>query len=61
VACHLYWWHKEPIDAAEWAEEMRGKKHLEALRAKANSIARGIDLGEVEQELEMELTKRGLK
>ena len=21
LGCHLYWWHKEPLDAAEWVRE----------------------------------------
>lgn len=30
--CHLYWWHSNPIEAAEWAESKLGQDTLDTLR-----------------------------
>jgi len=30
--CHLFWWHRNPIEAAAWVEEQFGEKHLAHLR-----------------------------
>jgi ATP-dependent RNA circularization protein (DNA/RNA ligase family) len=38
VGCHLYWWHKHPIDAREWAEKTLGKALLTRLKKQANTI-----------------------
>ena len=38
VGCHLYWWHKHPIDAREWAEKTLGKALLMRLKKQANKI-----------------------
>ena len=38
VGCHLYWWHKHPIDAKEWAEKTLGRRRLSKLKKQANTI-----------------------
>jgi|TARA_R110002110_G_scaffold1500_1_gene6561 5-methylcytosine-specific restriction endonuclease McrA len=38
VGCHLYWWHKHPIEAREWAEKTLGKALLSRLKKRANTI-----------------------
>ena len=38
VGCHLYWWHKHPIDAREWAENTLGKALLRRLKKQSNTI-----------------------
>ena len=38
IGCHLYWWHKHPIDAREWAEKTLGKALLMRLKKQANKI-----------------------
>jgi len=38
LGCHLYWWHKHPIEAKEWAEKALGKGRLNKLKKKANII-----------------------
>lgn len=38
VGCHLYWWHKHPIEAREWAEKTLGKDLLNRLKKQANTI-----------------------
>jgi 5-methylcytosine-specific restriction endonuclease McrA len=38
IGCHLYWWHKHPIEAREWAEKTLGKALLTRLKKQANTI-----------------------
>ena len=38
VGCHLYWWHKHPIEAREWADKTLGKALLARLKKQANTI-----------------------
>ena len=38
VGCHLFWWHKHPIEAREWAEKTLGKALLARLKKQANTI-----------------------
>ena len=38
LGCHLYWWHKHPIDAKEWAEKTLGRDRLSRLKKQANTI-----------------------
>ena len=38
IGCHLYWWHKHPIEAKEWAEKTLGKGRLRQLKKHANTI-----------------------
>ena len=39
--CHLYWWHKHPIEAKEWAEKTLGKRRLKKLKKISNTIKYG--------------------
>lgn len=32
AACHIYWWHKHPIAAAEWIRETMGADYMDRLR-----------------------------
>lgn len=34
---HLYWWHKEPVEAVEWAKQVLGLKKWEELKQKRNA------------------------
>ena len=38
LGCHLYWWHKHPIEAKEWAEKTLGRTRLNKLKRQANNI-----------------------
>lgn len=38
IGCHLYWWHKHPIEAKEWAEKTLGNRRLNRLKKQANTI-----------------------
>lgn len=38
LGCHLYWWHKHPIEAKEWAEKALGIDRLGKLKKQANTI-----------------------
>ena len=52
VGCHLYWWHKHPIEAKEWAESTLGKARLKRLKKQANTINKNkLDFKELETEL----------
>lgn len=46
--CHIYWWHKEPIEATRWIEERNGKKEVTSLLRKRWTIKKYTD-----QELEL--------
>lgn len=36
--CHLYWWHKNPIDAHEWLKTAIPKDRYDRLRLMANTV-----------------------
>lgn len=36
--CHIFWWHKSPIEAWEWLRETLPKERLGYLKQRANSI-----------------------
>ena len=38
LGCHLYWWHKNPIEAKEWAVKALGRARLNRLKKRANTI-----------------------
>ena len=38
LGCHLYWWHKHPIEAKEWAQNTLGKARLNRLKKRSNII-----------------------
>lgn len=38
LGCHLYWWHKHPIEAKEWAVKALGRARLNRLKKRANTI-----------------------
>tara|TARA_R100001463_G_scaffold136315_1_gene201403 strand:+ start:109 stop:480 length:372 start_codon:yes stop_codon:yes gene_type:complete len=53
LGCHLYWWHKSPIEAKEWAEKTLGKRRLSRLKKQANTINKNkLDYKELKSELE---------
>ena len=52
VGCHLYWWHKHPIDAKEWAIKVLGRKRLNKLKKQANTVNKiKLDFKQLENEL----------
>jgi 5-methylcytosine-specific restriction endonuclease McrA len=52
VGCHLYWWHKNPIEAKEWAEKTLGKVRLNRLKKEANTInTNKLDFKKIQTEL----------
>jgi len=54
---HLFWWHREPIEAFLWAEEMLGTEKIEELRKSSQQLAKGIDLDKIQTSLERELSE----
>lgn len=58
TGCHLYWWHKHPIEAREWAEKALGGARLTLLKKRANTIDKTIwDYEDIKRELEKKITE----
>ena len=38
LGCHIYWWHKHPLEAGKWIETAIDKDRLARLKKKANTI-----------------------
>lgn len=38
VGCHLFWWHKSPIEAWEWLSQTIDPERLKRLRLRANTV-----------------------
>ena len=56
LGCHLYWWHKHPIEAKEWAEKTLGKARLNRLKKEANTINKNkLDFKQLESELKSKI------
>ena len=56
LGCHLYWWHKHPIEAKEWAEKALGEERLERLKKQANTINKNkLDYNLLKDELETKI------
>ncbi len=56
LGCHLYWWHKHPIEAKEWAEKTLGKRRLNKLKKQANTINKNkLDYKQIKSELERKI------
>lgn len=55
LGCHLYWWHKHPIEAKDWAVKTLGKKRLNKLKKQANTIKVG---NYVYEDIKHELEKK---
>ncbi|QDP53905.1 MAG: hypothetical protein Unbinned202contig1002_34 [Prokaryotic dsDNA virus sp.] len=56
LGCHLYWWHKHPIEAKEWAEKTLGKVRLRQLKKQANTINKNkLDYQIIKNELEKKI------
>lgn len=44
AGCHLYWWHKNPIEAAEFTKEKLGVEKYNLLRKKSVTIKKWTDV-----------------
>ena len=56
TGCHLYWWHKHPIEAREWAEKALGVSRLRKLKKIANTVKYGsYDYEFIKDELEQKI------
>ena len=52
LGCHLYWWHKHPIEAKEWAVKALGRARLNKLKKQANTINKTpLNFKDLESEL----------
>lgn len=36
--CHIYWWHKNPVEAVEWLEKNIDKSRLDRLKLRSQVI-----------------------
>jgi 5-methylcytosine-specific restriction endonuclease McrA len=43
VGCHLYWWHKNPIEAWEWLKTVWPEKELARLKLMSNTTGHRFD------------------
>ena len=58
LGCHLYWWHKHPIEAKEWAIKALGKARLNLLKKRSNIIDKSLwNFEEIKAKLEKELER----
>ena len=58
LGCHLYWWHKHPIEAKEWAIKALGRARRNRLKKRSNIIDKSLwDFKEIKAKLEKELEK----
>ena len=56
LGCHLYWWHKHPIEAKEWAEKTLGRVRLNRLKKQANTINKNkLNFEQLKSELEIKI------
>jgi hypothetical protein len=44
VGCHLFWWHKSPIEAWEWLRDVMPKERLDWLKVMSQSYGKLPDL-----------------
>ena len=38
LGCHLYWWHKHPLEASIWLKKTLSKDRLRYLKKQSNTI-----------------------
>lgn len=59
VGCHLYWWHKNPIEAHEWLVKTVDEKRLQRLKfmSEYKGVNRGLDYNESKIYLNNEINK----
>ena len=56
TGCHLYWWHKHPIEAMEWAIKELGRKRLNKLKKISNTIKYvNYNYVDIKHELQMKI------
>lgn len=56
VGCHLYWWHRHPIAAKEWAVNALGRSRLNRLKKQSNTINKTLwDFKEIQSELKKQI------
>jgi len=56
LGCHLYWWHKHPVEAKDWAEKELGRARLNKLKKQSNTINKTIwNFKEIQMELKKQI------
>jgi len=60
VGCHLYWWHKDPLEASEWLKTAIPEARLKKLHLRAITTDKTIlDYKLIKLDLENEIRKYG--
>lgn len=57
TSCHLYWWHKNPIEAHEWLKTVISKERYDRLRLSSNVTKQVFDVKLHKIFLEREIEK----
>lgn len=58
MKCHLYWWHKNPIEAHEWLQTAIPEDRLSKLKIRANTVIKAtLDYKVIKLELEQLIKK----
>jgi len=56
LGCHLYWWHKAPLEAGKWLETVLDRQRLNRLKKRANTIdKRPLIYEEIKEDLKKQL------
>jgi len=58
LSCHLYWWHRSPIEAWEWLSATLDKGRLQELKRAANTVDKSpFDYARHKEALEAEISR----
>lgn len=55
LRCHIYWWHKEPLEASEWMHKKFPGRYDRICKAQLEGIGKKIDYDAVKSELHEKL------
>ena len=60
MAHHLYWWHRNPVEAGEWIEKKLTKKRMKFLKGKTNEVNKEpLEYDKIWDELAKEVERYG--
>lgn len=43
TSCHIFWWHRNPIEAVEWINQKLPKERMDKLKLMSNTYMGGFD------------------
>lgn len=56
TGCHIFWWHKHPLEAADWAKEVFGSDKMDELRERGLQSQK-MHFGAIRMALQAELAE----